>query len=249
MLFLRLFCDCGRSLVPSLLCILERRFGKASLQELWWFLWLGSVPPWDSSPAPSQVLLPGQQQVLRPVFSWRTAPHHCAVGMQYPMVTWMVTEAEPGKHRWVLLQQEQPAPSALLVFGLLPSLAWKQKGADLKSRKKCAFIPSRCLCESSHAKPSLGELQQGRGLGQCSVREWHQLCLDLYVPALEPPWASAAHPPCAFQPWQYSPFHSHREQVLAEAGPVCLAQHKPLWDQVRHCLGLHSSRLSSRENE
>lgn len=39
------------------------------------------------------------------------------------MVTWMVTEAEPGKHRWVLLQQEQPAPSALLVFGLLPSLA------------------------------------------------------------------------------------------------------------------------------
>lgn len=65
-----------------------------------------------------------------------------------------------GKHQWVLLQQEQPAPSALLVLGLVPYL--KAKGGRFKEQKKWAFIPSslRCLCESSHAKPSLWEPQQ-----------------------------------------------------------------------------------------
>lgn len=35
------------------------------------------------------------------------------------MVTWLVTQGTAGKHQWGLLQQEQPASSALLALGLV----------------------------------------------------------------------------------------------------------------------------------
>lgn len=89
------------------------------------------------------------------------------------MVTWMVTEAELGKHPWVLLQQEQPAPSALLVLGLFPSLAWKQKGADVKSRKNVLLFPQGASVRAAMPNPALRNHSRAGGLGQCRVREWH----------------------------------------------------------------------------
>lgn len=72
-------------------------------------------------------------------------------------------------------------------------------------------------------------------------------CLNLNVPALDPP--ELLLPILLVPSSPGNTFCSHSEKVPAGAGPVCLAWQEPVWDQVRHCLGLHSSGLSSREDE
>lgn len=140
----------------------------------------------------------------------------------------MVTAAEPGKHQGVAAGAATSFSSAASCSA--PTSGLKAKGGGrFKEQKKCALIPSS-LREPSRAEAGISAVL-GNGI-KCEPQ-----CLTLYVPALD------------FPELLLLILHRHSEQVLAEAGPVCFAQHKLLWDQVRHCLELHSSRLSSRENE
>lgn len=127
-----------------------------------------------------------------PVSSWRTALHHCTVGRQYP---------PPPIFQWGNTNGcycSKSSQHLQLCWFLVWFHIWKQKGADLKSRKNGLLFPQASGASVRAAMPNPASGNHSR----TSASDTHEAgisaalgngisckpqCLNLYVSALDPP--------------------------------------------------------------
>lgn len=244
----RLFHGHRRSLVHMLLCMLWKRCGKASVRELWWFLWhvSGSLASVASAGAAANLALPrccfqGSSMSSGPCFfCWE---QHCVKLFCSDAVTHGNIPSDTSRAGETLIMCCCTRNSrllqlcwVLLVIGLVLPASWKQKGGRFrKQEKKCFyFLKPKLPCEISHPEHSLGglqSLQQDCWLRMClrlyasavlgnSISRKPQ-CLNLYFSA-SVPLRAAAHPPPS-SPSRYRPFCSHSKQAtLPKLAPLAL---------------------------